>query len=60
MDDVGKGVVQGILCYNIRWLVMGGAASKHYSKYDQAQRLLLIDDINLISDFLTFLKSKYW
>ncbi|PKI50733.1 hypothetical protein CRG98_028875 [Punica granatum] len=31
-DDVGKGIVESISSHNIRWLVMGAAANKYYSK----------------------------
>jgi tetrahydromethanopterin S-methyltransferase subunit A len=33
MDNVEKGIVDIIARHNIRWLVMGGAAEKYYSKY---------------------------
>lgn len=33
MNDVEKGIVQVIREQNIRWLVMGAAAEKYYSKY---------------------------
>lgn len=36
MDDIGKGIVESISSHNIRWLVMGAAANKHYSKYRQS------------------------
>ncbi|XP_065869491.1 U-box domain-containing protein 32 isoform X2 [Euphorbia lathyris] len=32
MDNVEKGIVEIIAQYNIRWLVMGAAADKYYSK----------------------------
>ncbi|KAI8030901.1 U-box domain-containing protein 33 [Camellia lanceoleosa] len=32
LDDVEKGIVQIISQHDIRWLVMGAAADKHYSK----------------------------
>lgn len=32
MDDIAKGIVEVIAHYNIRWLVMGAAADKYYSK----------------------------
>lgn len=32
-DSVENGIVEVIEQYNIRWLVMGAAADKHYSKY---------------------------
>lgn len=34
MDDIAKGIVEVIAQYNIRWLVMGAAADKYYSKYE--------------------------
>lgn len=34
MDNVEKGIVQLVAQHNIRWLVMGAAADKHYSKYE--------------------------
>ncbi|KAJ0673313.1 hypothetical protein Hanom_Chr00s153663g01822901 [Helianthus anomalus] len=32
MDSIEKGIVEFILQHNVRRLVMGGAADKHYSK----------------------------
>lgn len=32
MDSVEKGIVDLIVCHNIRWLVMGGAAENYYSE----------------------------
>jgi tetrahydromethanopterin S-methyltransferase subunit A len=34
MDNVEKGIVDIIARHNIRWLVMGGAAEKYFSKYE--------------------------
>ncbi|KAK4786743.1 hypothetical protein SAY86_010576 [Trapa natans] len=32
MDDIGEGIVASISSHDIRWLVMGAASNKHYSK----------------------------
>ncbi|KAA3459869.1 U-box domain-containing protein 32 isoform X2 [Gossypium australe] len=34
MDSVEKGILEIIARHNIRWLVMGAAADKYYSKYE--------------------------
>lgn len=34
MDNTEKGIVKLIAQHNIRWLVMGAAADKYYSKYE--------------------------
>lgn len=33
MDSVENGIVEVIRQRNVKWLVMGAAADKHYSKY---------------------------
>lgn len=42
MNDVEKGIVQVIREQNIRWLVMGAAAEKYYSKYMPPSIFLMI------------------
>lgn len=34
MENVEKGIVHIIAQQHIRWLVMGAATEKHYSKYE--------------------------
>lgn len=34
MENVEKGIVDIIAQQHIRWLVMGAATEKHYSKYE--------------------------
>jgi len=34
-DNIEKGIVDIVARHNIRWLVMGAAAEKYYSKYEQ-------------------------
>ncbi|KAF2320429.1 hypothetical protein GH714_027492 [Hevea brasiliensis] len=42
MDNIEKGIVEIIARYNIRWLVMGAAADKYYSKYECLTMLLIV------------------
>lgn len=47
MDSVEKGILEIIARHNIRWLVMGAAADKYYSKYESLIYILSLFNINM-------------
>lgn len=51
MNKVEEGIVDTIAAHDIRWLVMGGAAEKHYSEYEPRSIInycLLNHDLQII------------
>lgn len=52
MDSIERGIVQLIYEYEIKWLVMGAAANKFYSRYTANMRLsglFIVVLLNLLS-----------
>jgi len=42
MDNVEEGIVNMIVQHGIKWLVMGAAADKRYTKYGQLLSFLVL------------------
>ena len=54
MDSVEKGIVEIIARHSVRWLVMGAAADKYYSKYESLFAIQL--SFNIIMVQLLYLR----